>query len=214
MKVAVYNQKGEKTGDLTLSELFDVKLTSKAVTLYINYLRSALRNPVANSKDRSEVSGGGRKPWRQKGTGNARVGSTRSPLWVGGGVTFGPSSDQNFKKRINAREKKRVILGIIGEAANDKKLMVIDKITLDKPKSKDAAEILDNLKVEGKASVILNKEEANAMLSFRNLSGVEVMHANRLKPIQILSSDKVILTQDALKDIEEIFNPNKKSEEK
>ena len=125
MKVAVLNQKGEKVEDLTLSKSFDVEVSAHSRTLYINYLRAALRSPIANTKDRSEVSGGGKKPWKQKGTGNARVGSSRSPLWVHGGVTFGPNNDQNFKIRINHKEKKKVFLGLIGDMVKNDKLVVL-----------------------------------------------------------------------------------------
>jgi len=209
MKTAVYNQKGEKTGDLTLSDCFSVDLKSKALTEYVNYLRSALRNPVANSKDRSQVSGGGKKPWKQKGTGNARVGSNRSPLWVGGGVTFGPLSAQNFKKRINAREKKRVILGIIGDFFENKKAYVVENLNMPLIKTKNASSLLQNFKADGKIGVIVSLEDENSLLSFRNIGGIDVMRPNKMNMIHIISSDSVIMSKKALSEIEEIFSVKK-----
>lgn len=211
MKISVYNQQGEKKEDLTLSNIFDVEVGSKAATLYINYLRSALRFPIANTKNRGEVSGGGRKPWKQKGTGNARAGSSRSPLWVGGGVTFGPTNDRNFRKRLNSREKRRVILGLISELAKDNKMIVLDGIKEEIKKTKEAAEILDNLKAEGKISVILSKENGSTYLSFRNIAGVKIMSPSKLDMIYLISSDKVVVSQEALKQLEEIFSEKKEA---
>lgn len=213
MKIAVYNQKGEKTGDMQLSDAFDVEVSPKAITLYINYLRAALRSPIANTKDRGAVSGGGRKPWKQKGTGNARAGSTRSPLWIGGGVTFGPSSARNFTKRINSKEKKRVILGIIGQIFRDKKAMVIENLTVSKPSTKDAFQILENLKSEGKISVLYSATDENASLSFRNLSGVKQMKSTHLDIINLISSNNVIASKKALEEIESVFTPKTKEDE-
>lgn len=207
MKTAVYNQKGEKTGDLTLPPCFNVGLKSKALTEYVNYLRAALRSPVANSKDRSQVSGGGKKPWRQKGTGNARVGSNRSPLWVGGGVTFGPSSMQNFKKRINAKEKKQIILGIIGDFFENKKAFVVENMKMSEVKTKSASILLQNFKANGKIGVIVSLEDENSLLSFRNIGGIDVMRPNKMNMIHIISSDSVVISKKALSEIEEIFSP-------
>ncbi|MFA4996457.1 MAG: 50S ribosomal protein L4 [Patescibacteria group bacterium] len=213
MKINVYNQKGEKKEDLTVSKIFDVEVGSKAATLYINYLRSALRFPVANTKNRGEVSGGGKKPWKQKGTGNARAGSSRSPLWVGGGVTFGPNNDQNFHKRINSREKRRVILGLIGELVRDKKVSVLEDYKADAPKTKEAATLLTNLKAEGKVSVILSKENGNANLAFRNIAGVKVMSPSKLDMIYLTTSDSVVVSKSAMAQLEEIFSAKDKKAE-
>lgn len=214
MKISVYNQKGEKKEDLKLSSIFDVEVGAKAATLYINYLRSALRFPVANTKNRGEVSGGGRKPWKQKGTGNARAGSSRSPLWVGGGVTFGPTNDQNFHKRINSREKRRVILGLISELARENKMVVLSDLKEEIKKTKEAAEVLSNLKADGKVSVILCKENGNTYLSFRNIAGVKLMSPSKLDMIYLTSSDKVVVSKEALSQLEEIFSSKDAKAEK
>ena len=207
MKIAVYSQSGEKKEDLTLSKVFDAKASSAAVTLYINYLRNSLRAPIANTKDRGAVSGGGKKPYRQKGTGNARAGSSRSPLWTGGGVTFGPKSDQNWKTRINSRERKNVILGIIADLIRDKKAFVIEDLAIDTPKTKKADEILNNVKADGKISIISVTEDTNATKSFRNIAGVHTMSPNRLDMINLISSNQLVLSKKALEEIEVVYQP-------
>lgn len=212
MKVAVLNQKGEKVEDLTLSKNFDVEVSAHSRTLYVNYLRSALRSPIANTKDRSEVSGGGKKPWKQKGTGNARVGSSRSPLWIHGGVTFGPNNDQNFKIRINHKEKKKIFLSIISEMVKNNKLVVLTDLKLSDPKTKDAFKILDNIKVEGKISVVISPSDENAYLSFRNMSGVKPMKSSHLDAIHLMSSDKTVISKLALEEYEKIYTSKAEKE--
>jgi large subunit ribosomal protein L4 len=206
MKIEVLNQSGEKVKDLQLSNIFDVQLSPEALALYVNYLRNSLRGAVANSKDRSEVSGGGKKPYKQKGTGRARQGSSRSPIWVGGGVTFGPTNDRNFKTKINKSQKRNVIMGIFGEAFRQNKAVVVDTLALKTPKTKEAVSILNSVKVEGKISVILNDTDTNADMSFRNLDGVSMMISNRLNVIDLISADKMVFSIDSLNKLEEIFS--------
>jgi len=205
MKVVVVNKKGEKVKDLELPKSFDAEVSKEAVTLYVNYLRNALREPIANAKDRSEVSGGGKKPWKQKGTGRARHGSTRSPLWVGGGVTFGPSSERNFRQRINKNLKKKVILGIIAEAIKEKRAIVIDNLEMEKPKTKDAVEILNNVGAEGKIALIFDSKDVNAEKSFGNIAGVRLSMPNKLDIINIMSSNKVIASFQSMNKIMGLF---------
>jgi len=205
MKLEVFNQKGEKVKDLQVSKAFDVDLSSKALTLYVNYLRNALRNPVANSKDRSEVSGGGKKPFKQKGTGRARQGSSRSPLWVGGGVTFGPSSEQNFHTRINKSTKRKVILGVIGSLIKDNKAIAIENLSFEKPSTKKAVEVIENVKAQGKISVILNDQDQNADKSMRNIGGIKLMTPQKLNVIDLLSTDKLIISVPAIDKVEATY---------
>lgn len=209
MKIDVLNQKGEVVKEMQTSELFDVVVSPKSLTLYVNYLRNALRGPVANTKDRGEVSGGGKKPYKQKGTGRARAGSTRSPLWVGGGVTFGPTSERSYGTKINKSLKRNVILGIFGEAFKEKKAVVLESLALKNPKTKDASQVLENIKAEGKISIIMNNTDENANMAFRNLAGVTLMSPSRLNFINILSSDKIVFSLDSLSKIEETFNTKK-----
>jgi len=205
MKIDILNQQGEKVKDMQVSSIFDVAISSAELTLYVNYLRNALRSPVANTKDRGEVSGGGRKPYKQKGTGRARQGSSRSPLWVGGGVTFGPTNDRNFHLKINKSQKRRVILGVFGEAFKDKKVVALENLALSDPKTKNAVSLLNNVKAEGKISVITNEADKNADLAFRNIGGISLMSPRKLDMINILSSDKIVLSAESLGQLEELF---------
>lgn len=205
MKIAVVNQKGDKIKDMELPKSFDVEVSPQAVAQYVTYLRAALRDPVANTKDRSEVSGGGRKPWKQKGTGRARHGSSRSPLWIGGGVTFGPSSLQNFKLRINKSLKRKVILASIGQVFRDKKAIIVDDFTLEVPKTKTAIEILGNIKADGKICVVLNSDEVNAQKAFRNIAGVNLSMPQKLDMINLMTADSIVLSEASVVKIAETF---------
>lgn len=206
MKIAVVNQKGEKVKDLDLGKVFDKEVSKESLSLYINYLRNAVRGAVANTKDRSEVSGGGKKPYKQKGTGRARQGSTRSPLWVGGGVTFGPNNDQNYQKSINKSLKRSVITGTIGESLKSKKSIVIESLALSDAKTKAATEILGNIGAEGKIAVIVTDTDKNADLSFRNISGVTMMKPGRVNLIDFISSDKIVMSEDAVKELQATYS--------
>lgn len=209
MKIEVLNQKGEVVKEMQLSSIFDATVSRESLTLYVNYLRNALRGPVANTKDRGDVSGGGRKPFKQKGTGRARQGSSRSPLWVGGGVTFGPTSERNFQTKINKSLKRNVILGVFGEAFAKKKTIIIESLALNDPKTKDAVSMLENVKAEGKVSVIMSDNDKNANMALRNIAGIKLMSPSRLNVIDLLSSDKVVFSLDSLDKIETTFS-NKK----
>lgn len=205
MKVNLLNKKGEKVKDLELDKSLLVDVSSSSLTLYINYLRNAVRGAVANTKDRSEVSGGGKKPYKQKGTGRARAGSSRSPLWVGGGVTFGPNNDQTFKTRINKSTKKKVILGSIGKFFKDKKAYVIDDLSFDQPKTKEALSVLKSLNAEGKISLIYGSNDQNAYESFRNVAGLNVMVYSKLDFVNLISSNNLIISEDALGNITQMY---------
>lgn len=205
MKIAVVNKQGEKVKDLTLSPIFEAEASKESLSLYINYLRNAIRGAVANSKDRSEVSGGGKKPFKQKGTGRARQGSTRSPLWVGGGVTFGPSKNQTFAIKMNKSAKKGVILASIGGMLKDKKSVIIDDLSFAHPKTKDAVTTLNNVKAEGKISLVVSETDKNAFESFRNIAGVIIMTPGKINLIKLLSSDFLVASEATLTKIAEIY---------
>lgn len=204
MNVAVYSKTGEKIKELALPEIFNIKFQPKNITQYFNYLRAIRRSPIANTKNRGEVSGGGRKPWKQKGTGNARVGSTRSPLWIGGGVTFGPTNERNFDQRINRREKRQAILSLIAEIAKNKKVMICD-LEITEPKTKQAAEALSKLDLAGKIAIIIPENKENTWLAMRNIAGVKVMSPNMIDFIYLLDADNVVMTEDALMEFEKVF---------
>lgn len=209
MKLAVLNQNGEKVSETAVPEIFTVSASSRNTTLYLNYLRAALRSPIANTLGRGEVSGGGRKPWRQKGTGNARAGSTRSPLWVGGGVTFGPTSERNFHLRMNQQARRSALLGLLSDLAQEKKVIIVDNISLKTAKTRDAVEILNKLGTEGKIALIITDEDVNTGLSFRNIAGLKVMTPHHLDFLYLLGCNKVILTKAVLKQLADIFGSKK-----
>ncbi|HOX40881.1 MAG TPA: 50S ribosomal protein L4 [bacterium] len=206
MKLAVLNKNGEKVRDITLSDAFLDEISPKALTLYVHYLNNAVREPIANVLDRSEVSGGGKKPWKQKGTGRARHGSSRSPLWVHGGVTFGPSSEQNFKQKLNKSLKRKAILSIFGSKAKAEKLIVVDSLALEAPKTKDAINLVSNVKAEGKISVVFGDQDTFGDKSFRNIEGIKLSMPKKLDVISIISSDSVVISESALKEVEETYN--------
>lgn len=214
MKIPVLNQKGEKASEMAQPAFLTVKVCDKLVTQYVNYLRAALRSSIASTKDRGAVSGGGRKPWKQKGTGNARVGSTRSPLWVGGGVTFGPSPDRNYTLRMNKKERRQVILSVFSDALAGKKLIVLDNLIIPETKTKAAYEVISDLNLEGKIAVILPLESAESVwLSFRNLQGVSLMTPERLDFLFLLSANKIVVTKVVLEKIGQTYGANLPKEE-
>jgi len=202
MKVIVLNQSGEKVKDLALSPIFEAKISDSALALYLDYLRNSMRDAISNSKDRSEVSGTGKKPYKQKGTGNARQGSRRAPHFVGGGVAFGPTSERNYTTRINKSLKRKAIIAILGEALSKEKGIVIDSLKIEDPKTKSAALILENVKASGKISVIISNSDENAVQSFRNIRGVKLSMPGKLDIVSIMSSDKVLISEESLKELE------------
>lgn len=201
MKVKVLTQNNQQKGDLTLSPLFSAKTLNTNLTEYINYVRAQRRQAVANTKDRSEVSGGGKKPWRQKGTGRARAGSSRSPLWVGGGVTFGPMSNANFSQRKSKKFRANVRNAIFALFASNKRLIILDEIKLENNKTKEVAEILQKLDIEGKISLFISENEYELMLAMRNIPYLNVMTKNHIDTVDLVSSDYLIMTLTAYKEI-------------
>lgn len=209
MKISVYKKSGVKSGEIDVPAVFEKNVSERLLTQYINYVRAALHAPVANTKNRGQVSGGGKKPWRQKGTGNARVGSTRSPLWVGGGVTFGPSKERNFAKRINANARRHVILSIFGTFIKNNQAKIVEDFILTTPKTSEAMSILNKIGAEGKVSLILSENDTNAELSVRNLSGVKSMHCTWLDILYLYSSNQVIFSQEAFAGLEKVYGTAK-----
>jgi len=214
MKVDVYKKTGEKESGIIVADDFAAEVSGKTAATYINYVRAVLRAPIANTKNRGEVSGGGRKPYRQKGTGRARAGSSRSPIWVGGGVTFGPTNDRNFSLRLNEKIRRKVVRAILTDMIKSKVLIAVSDLNFDAPKTEKAIELLDNLKAEGKICVIVSKEDQNAVLSFRNISGVEVMPSTNLNIIALLSPNKVAVSKKALEEVIKMYSIQKKAQMK
>lgn len=206
MKAVIYNQKGEKKGDLTLSKaLFEVEASEALVHQYLVYQQANARMPIAHVKNRSDVSGGGRKPFRQKGTGRARQGSTRNPHMRGGGAAFGPKKWQNFSKQMPKQMRKKALLAILSSKAKEEKVMVLDKFETEKPQTKTFAQLVQKLPVERNVLVVTNREEDMLRLSSRNLGNAKTILGSYLNPADLMKYDNVLFTESALKALEETY---------
>ncbi len=207
MKVDVYNQEGEKVGTTLLpKEIFDVSVNPDLVHQVAVSQMANQRRVIAHTKDRGEVRGGGRKPWRQKGTGRARHGSRRSPLWRGGGVTFGPTKDRVFKKKVNKKIKRKALFMVLSAKVKNNLLILLDKIRLEKSKTKEISEILKKLPGKEKSSlIVLPGMDKNIILAVRNIPGVKVVQAKDLNVLNLLSFKYLIMPEEAIKVAKETF---------
>lgn len=202
--VAIYNMEGNEVGSLELSDaIFGAKVNEHLVHMSVVQYLANRRQGTQKAKTRSEVRGGGRKPWRQKGTGHARQGSIRAPQWKGGGVVFAPvPRDYSFK--LNKKEKRAALKSVLTTKVNDNKFIVLDELKMDEIKTKKFKAVLDNLKVN-KALVILNDNDQNVILSARNLPKVKMAQTNTINVYDILKYDTVVVTKDAVATIEEVY---------
>ena len=205
-KVALLNLKGEKIKDVKLDDnIWGITPNDQAIYDSINLYMANKRQGSHAVKNRSMVSGGGRKPWRQKGTGNARQGSIRAPHFVGGGIVFGPSADRNYTKKMNKKERRLALKSALTYKAGEKAVIVLDKIEVETNKTKDMLSVLDGLKVDGNILIVTTELTENLILSVRNLSNVELVLANEVNTYNVLSADKIIITEEAIKYIEEVL---------
>jgi len=187
-------------------EIFDLQVNSDLIYQVAVSLMANQRRTIAHTKDRSEVRGGGRKPWRQKGTGRARHGSRRSPLWKGGGVTFGPTKNRVFKKKINKKMKRKALLMVLSTKAKNNLLILLDKIKLEKAKTKGIIEIFRKLPCKEKSSMVaLPAMDKNIILAARNVPEVKVVQAKDLNVLDLLSFEYLIMPKEAIKIIKETF---------
>ncbi len=202
--VSVYNMEGKEVGKMDLNDaVFGVEINEHLVHMAVVQNLANKRQGTQKAKTRSEVSGGGRKPWRQKGTGHARQGSTRAPQWKGGGVVFAPTPrDYSFK--LNKKEKRAALKSVLTSRVQDNKLIVLDELKFDAIKTKDFKKVMDNLKVE-KAMVVIDGQDENVILSARNLPTVNTAVAENINVYDILKGDTLVLTKDAVAKIEEVF---------
>lgn len=202
--VAIYNMKGEEVGSLELSDaVFGAKINEHLVHMSVVQYLANRRQGTQKAKTRSEVRGGGRKPWRQKGTGHARQGSIRAPQWKGGGVVFAPTPrDYSFK--LNKKEKRAALKSVLTSKVNDSKFIVLDELKLDEIKTKKFREVMENLKVN-KALVILNEKDENVIMSARNIPKIKTSLTNTINVYDILKYDTVVVTKDAVATIEEVY---------
>ena len=203
-KVSVFNMEGKEVGNLDLNDaVFGVEVNEHLVHMAVVQQLANNRQGTQKAKTRSEVRGGGRKPWRQKGTGHARQGSTRSPQWTGGGVVFAPVP-REYSFKLNKKEKRAALKSALSSRVQDGKLIVVDELKLDEIKTKQFAKIMSNLKVE-KALVVLSEKDENVVMSARNLPAVKTALTNTINVYDILKYNTVVLTKDAVKSIEEVY---------
>lgn len=202
-KLSINNLKGEKVSDITLnSEVFGIEVNELAMKKMVRLQLNASRQGTAKVKTRSEVSGGGRKPWKQKGTGRARQGSIRAAQWRKGGIVFGPTPrDYSFK--INRKERVLALKSALVNKLNEKKLMVIDDLKLDNFKTKTGVELLNNLKLDGKVLFVASEEAENLYMATRNLNNVLVLFPDEINVYDILNADYVVFDEASIKMVEE-----------
>ena len=202
--VSVYNMEGNEVGSIDLSDaVFGVEVNEHLVHMAVVQHLANRRQGTQKAKTRSEVSGGGRKPWRQKGTGHARQGSTRSPQWTGGGVVFAPvPRDYSFK--LNKKEKRAALKSALSSKVAENKFVVVDELKFDGIKTKDFAKVLSNLKVE-KALVVISDNNENVVKSARNIATVKTASTETINVFDILKYDTVVVTKDAVNKIQEVY---------
>ena len=202
--VSVYNIEGKEVGSIELNDaVFGVEVNEHLVHMAVVNQLANNRQGTQSAKTRSEVSGGGRKPWRQKGTGHARQGSTRAPQWTGGGIVFEPKPrDYSFK--MNKKEKKIALLSALTSKVADNKIVVLDEFKLDEIKTKKFAEVMNNLKVS-KALVVLEGENKNVVLSGRNIPTVKVSATNEINTYDVLKYDTLVVTKAAVEKLQEVY---------
>lgn len=202
-KVDVYNIEGKKTADLTLNEqVFGVE-SNDALLHQVFVAQSAnRRSGNAHTKIRSDVRGGGRKPWKQKGTGNARTGSIRNPIWRGGGITFGPLKIRNFSKSINAKMKRKALLIALSEKVRNDKLRVVDSLKMDEAKTKIVAGMLGGMDMDKSAVIGFSMEEKGGHLAARNIEKINAMETDQLNVFDVMNSEYLVLSKDSIKQLE------------
>ena len=204
-KVSVYNMKGDEVGNIELNdEIFGADVNEHLIYMAVKQQLANSRQGTQKAKTRSEVSGGGRKPWRQKGTGHARQGSTRSPQWTGGGVVFAPvPRDYSFK--MNKKEKRAALKGALTDKVQKGSIIVLDELKMEEKKTKVFAEVMKNIKAEGKSYVVIGDNDQNVILSARNLPGVKTSVSDLINVYDIMNAKTLVVTKEAVAKIEEVF---------
>ncbi|MBS4031686.1 MAG: 50S ribosomal protein L4 [Clostridiales bacterium] len=204
-KLALFNTQGEQVGDIELSDsVFAVKVNKGLLHQAVLAYQANQRLGTASVKDRSEVRGGGRKPWRQKGTGRARHGSTRSPIWKGGGITFGPKG-RIYKVVMPKKMRRLALKSALSSKVNDGSLIVLDELKMAVPRTKDMVSVLGNLKTGRKVLIVIDSPQESVIKSARNIPGVKTLNAGQLNVYDILNTDNLVITRDAVAQVEEVF---------
>ena len=204
-KIDVYNIEGKKVSNIELADsVFGIEPNEKIVhSVLVNYLANQ-RQGTSNTKTRAEVAGGGRKPWKQKGTGRARQGSIRAPQWFKGGIALGPKP-RDYSYRLNKKERRLAIRSVLSSKVLENNLVVVDAMNFDAIKTKNMVSALNNLKVEGKTLIVLPEKNENVQKSARNIEGVKTSLVNTINIYDLLKYNKLILTVDAVKNLEEVY---------
>ncbi|WP_407855077.1 50S ribosomal protein L4 [Enterococcus sp. 22-H-5-01] len=203
--VALFKQDGTQNGDITLNEeIFGIEPNESVVYDAIIMQRASLRQGTHAVKNRSAVRGGGRKPWRQKGTGRARQGSIRSPQWRGGGVVFGPTP-RSYSYKLPKKVRRLAIKSVLSEKVAENKLVAVEALSFEAPKTKEFKQVLTSLSIDSKVLVVLETENEVAGLAARNLSNVTVTTSNNVTVLDVVANDKILATQTALTQIEEVL---------
>ena len=204
-KVDVLSIDGKKVKELELNEnVFGIEPNENIVhSAIVNYLANQ-RQGTQNTKTRAEVSGGGRKPWRQKGTGRARQGSIRAPQWIKGGIALGPRS-RSYTYKVNKKEKRLAIRSVLSSKVASNELVVVDKLQLKETKTAEMVKIFANLKVEGKALVLLPENNVNVQRSARNIEGVKTLTVDTINAYDLVKYNKLVVTEDTVKKLEEVY---------
>ncbi len=224
MKYPVYNVQGEKVKEIELNDsVFNIEVKPEVIHEVVVAQMANSRKPVAHTKTRGEVKGGGRKPWRQKGTGRARHGSIRSPLWIGGGVVFGPRNDRNFSKKINKKIRKKAILMALSDRFSESSAVIVDNLDINTPKTKEAVSIFSNFfdKVFGsedkkdinsigyKFLIVTPDTNENLILAVRNIPKIKVIRADSLNTKDLVDFPKLVIIEDSIKVIEDVYQVSK-----
>lgn len=211
VKVKVYNQKAEALKDLSLDDkVFGLKVNADLIHQAVVAQQANARQALAHTKDRSEVSGGGKKPWKQKGTGRARAGSNRSPIWIGGGVTFGPRKDRNFSKRLNKKMRQQALMMALSDKVAQSSLVLIDTLKMPEFKTKQFISILSALEKEVLPArrnllVVNDEKDEKALYSGRNVKGVDFINPENINIVDLLSHRQVIMTEEGAKALEKKY---------
>lgn len=205
-KVTVFKQDGTQAGDVELNEaVFGIEPNTHVLHEAVLMQRASLRQGTHAVKNRSEVRGGGRKPWRQKGTGRARQGSIRSPQWVGGGVVFGPTTERNYSYKLPKKVRRLALRSALSSKVKEEDLFVLEDISLDAPKTKEIVNLLDALKAGEKALIVTTDRNDNVIRSANNLKSVKVLTVEEVNVLDLLTHDKLVITKDAAEKAGEVF---------
>lgn len=212
IKEIIYNEKGDKIGEAELSDkVFGQPKNESLVHQAVVAQKANERKVIANTKDRSEVRGGGKKPWRQKGTGRARVGSNRSPIWIGGGVTFGPTSGRNFSKGLNFKMKRQALRVVLSDKVSSKEMAILDELSMTEYKTKVFNNLVESFKSKAfsteKTSMLVIESMPESMVknSARNLQGVKILGVDNINIVDILKYRNIIITSKAVKILEDRY---------